>query len=319
MTDPGTITETQFKRLAQRLLRELDFTTVPPIPTNDSIRESVVQHAREIAQAQNLNVNRMVAFASDGAALALICFPNHDPGLQEILAKFCFYFCAVDDMVSDLIAPLKSFSRNIVLGKPHGVPILDAWTANLQTLYQYFGYHGADSVLSSTCEYLTETVFEFETANTLQVHRAATKFPHYLRMRTGLAAGGIAMICPEREFPESRCLPLFNQAMPDLMEFICFINDVFSFYKECIVGEERGNYVYVYARANGIHVEQALEDLAERTVGCVRNTRDILASEPEMLRYVEDYIRGNIVSNVCLPRYRLAELGLLGYSNVYDS
>ncbi|RDW84225.1 uncharacterized protein DSM5745_04551 [Aspergillus mulundensis] len=303
-------TKAHFECMARRFIKDVGG-CLPTLSTNVQLKESVVQKAQEIAYAQELDLEKVSKIAKQSVDVALSVFSHHDPELQQLIALYTTYFYIADDFGESFLDGLREFGRNLLLAQPQKPLVLNEWIKLLTRLNEFYGRHSADTILSGTLDFITESVFEVESAGQLHIHQSAKKFPNHLRIKTGVAAPYTSFLFPEAIFPESRYLGQYVQAVPDLLEFTSFVNDILSFYKESIASDERDNYVYIYAAAHGLSVEEALEQLVDKTVECVRNVRSILSSEPELLEYAESYIQGCIALHFYLPRYKLSELGLL--------
>ncbi|KAF7932969.1 uncharacterized protein EAE97_008736 [Botrytis byssoidea] len=140
-------------------------------------------------------------------------------------------------------------------------------------------------------------VFECEVGEKLQCSPHAPNFPSYLRSRAGFGGPYAMYLFPEKLFPEATFLQCYIQAIPDLLEVIAFMNDVFSFYKESVVSTDRNNYVHNYAAIHGVTVCKALEDTAASLAECIRRLRLLFSSEPEMLKVLNSFIEGYTATN----------------------
>ncbi|KAL4903974.1 isoprenoid synthase domain-containing protein [Aspergillus multicolor] len=317
-SDSLASTKDHFQSVARRFVQDV-VVSLPPFPSNSVLERFVVNKALEVAYAQGLDVEKVTKIAKQSVGVALLVFSRHDPELQQLIALYTTYFYLVDDFGGGFVEHLRNFGRNLLLAKPQEPLVLKEWINVLKELDTFYGRHSADTILSGTLEFITEAVFEVESAGHLQIHRSAKKFPNYLRIKTGVAAPYSSFLFPETKFLEDIYLKQYVQAVPDLLEFTSFVNDILSFYKESIASDERDNYCYIYAAAYDLSIEHALEQLVNKTVECVRNVRSILSSAPELLEYAESYIQGCIALHFYLPRYRLSELHLLDEKGTFAS
>lgn len=151
------------------------------------------------------------------------------------------------------------------------------------------GPYVASTVIRATIDFVEASQLE------ARVHtqpRGAVSFPWYLRFKTGIAEPWALQTFPEDVFPEEKYLDLYLPAIPALCNFINQGNDIMSFYKEAIVGDEKHNYVCSVAVVQGISAEEALVMAIESVVSSVEEVRAVLAPYPELLEYANSFIGG---------------------------
>lgn len=107
-----------------------------------------------------------------------------------------------------------------------------------------------DMVFKAQLEFLSGNLVENECGDKLRPLKSTPHFlRNYLRLKTGICEPYALFIWPSdimAQAGEDCCTPL--AVMPDLMTWIDDTNDIMSFYKESVVGDERDNVVYLHAR-----------------------------------------------------------------------
>lgn len=107
-----------------------------------------------------------------------------------------------------------------------------------------------DMVFKAQLEFLSGNLVENECGDKLRPLKSTPHFlRNYLRLKTGICEPYALFIWPSdimAQAGEHCCTPL--AVMPDLMTWIDDTNDIMSFYKESVVGNERDNVVYLHAR-----------------------------------------------------------------------
>lgn len=93
---------------------------------------------------------------------------------------------------------------------------------------------------------------------------------------------------------------------PRLPNKLTAYSDIFSFYKEELVGET-ANYVHDRARVTGKTASEALFDVVDDTVAAVERIRTIL-QEGEERAVLERWMAGYVLFHFLSPRYKLMEL-----------
>lgn len=307
--EPCPVTRSHFREIANKFFQDVSF-QLPELTPDLSLQQHVVTKCCEEARAQGLDVEAVADLCKISVDVTRLVYARHEKELQKAIAVHTAYMFIVDDHGHLFVDQLQNFHRNILLGRPQGGPILEGWAKLLPEFDQYYGAFCANGILVGTLDFVATEPFEIATKGQLQVHPSARKFAHYFRLKSSIPEPYTNFLLVESIFPESIHLSQFIQAVPDLMDYVGFVNDILSFYKESIVQTERNNYVYNYAAANGQSVLEALETLTSKAAECVRNVRSILASQPELLKYVETYFEGLIAVHIYLPRYMLSELNM---------
>lgn len=151
------------------------------------------------------------------------------------------------------------------------------------------------------------TVFSFKRGFPLPP--TAASFPIHFRQKTGILETWSLFPFPEDRYPEDKFLAIYLPAIPTLMTFVASVNDLLSFYKEARNGESF-NYVCNYANTHSMQPLDVVRLCSKNIQDCIRETRAVLASEPQMLRDVDHFMEGYILFHLASPRYRLSELDI---------
>jgi hypothetical protein len=162
----------------------------------------------------------------------------------------------IDDMSSRDVGPFAVFEQRLLRGLPQLNAVLDALADVLFRMCDQYETPTANSILTATFEFVNSTCIEPD-IETLPLVRGCTRFPWFLRDRTGVAIAFALML-----FPKSKRIGVtdYIQALPDMNFWISVTNDLLScvcavshrrpdiesgyrFHKEDIAGE-KANYVY---------------------------------------------------------------------------
>ncbi|TFK66370.1 terpenoid synthase [Pluteus cervinus] len=108
-------------------------------------------------------------------------------------------------------------------------------------------------------------------------------------------------------FPPEVPLKSYIQAIPELINCCNYVNDVLSFYKEEIVGEQ-ANFVTNMANCHRISKIDALRRLAEDTAADALRAMKIVSGHPGAYKAAQAFVQGYIVFHLASPRYKLTEL-----------
>jgi hypothetical protein len=186
--------------------------------------------------------------------------------------------------------------------------VLQSFVEFLLELRTHLGPYAAATLLKATVEFFNGLLLERGHNHDLRVPLGATAFPSYLRTVTGFAEPFAHFVFCQTKFPEARYLHRYLGCVPDLIAYINYTNDVISFYKESIVGEERVNYICNVAKTRGIGQSEALRVVSREVCDTVKSIRLALREEPEMTEVVEDFFRSYVLFHLNQPRYQLMEV-----------
>ena len=112
-----------------------------------------------------------------------------------------------------------------------------------------------------------------------KVPLSASSYPQFLRTKSGIAELFVHFSFPQSLFPEEPSLQKYIFAISDVAYCAEGINDVLSFYKESVIGTERNNYVFTYARTHNITACAALEHRAQTTYEHLERIGKIFAEQ----------------------------------------
>ena len=85
------------------------------------------------------------------------------------------------------------------------------------------------------------------------------------------------------------------------------MNDILSFYKEELAGED-DNFVHMRAGLSGNGTIAALEEICEETLTEISDVTAILAHDPEAAAVFDCYIHDHLRFHFSTTRYKLEEL-----------
>ncbi|KAL4254422.1 trichodiene synthase family protein [Abortiporus biennis] len=117
-------------------------------------------------------------------------------------------------------------------------PMLDWYIESMTSGMQpYFSTYSANAIGSSFLEYCNSEML-LRRHKDISLIPDSSRYIEYIRMKEGMAEAYAAFIWPECVCPD---LKEYLQALNDAMTFICFVNDILSYYKEAKNGETGGH------------------------------------------------------------------------------
>ncbi|KAK8040903.1 terpenoid synthase [Apiospora phragmitis] len=229
---------------------------------------------------------------------------------QVVYALLTLMFFHAEDILEHKPGVIRDLQRNLATGRPFGDPLLDWFVRELAPqLWDHFDPLVANMILVACYDFVNGIGIEHATRDAA-VHAQADRFPDWLRFKTGLSPmyALLALARPsDRARKHAEGFGRYVQAVPDVIVFTNIVNDVISFYKELLAGEQ-GNYIDMRAEKDGVDVITAQRALADEGIAVYHRVRATLADAPEYQANFEAYARGITHFHTSSPRYRLREL-----------
>ncbi|GJE84887.1 terpene cyclase [Phanerochaete sordida] len=291
--------------LARFALTEFMQRTGIPMPSFDRslLNDEVSKLVRAEAQTWDtggLSPERLERALACGIDMGRIVFRHLPLHVQVRIAVRTALCVFVDDFDAGL-ENIAEFVERFHDGRPQLHPLLDLLAGELRRTPEYVHSYGAAGVVTSTVQFISSEVMERD-AGTQPVSEVAQEFLVYRRLRNGIAEAYAFPIWEKTQFPSPSA---HIQAVPATMDFICYANDVLSFYKEELVGETE-NFIHNRARITGKGVEAALMDTMEDAVDAVNRARKILRGDERQAW--ESFMEGYVMFHFLTPRYKLEKL-----------
>jgi hypothetical protein len=224
--------------------------------------------------------------------------------LKVLIAICTIIMIYVDDVLPQDPSMLYEFQNNLINRRPQGHPLLDCLVEQLMPrMWDYYEPLVANAITVGFYEFIIGTAMEGLT-KTMIHHPSAPRFPEYVRFKSGAPAQYGYWMFPRDKYPD---VSAYIQAVPDLLSVINRMNDILSFYKEELAGEN-DNFVHMRAKVAGKDVISTLDDTCEETMLGIRNISATLASDAAAHKAFHVWLAGYIYHHLCTSRYRLKEL-----------
>ncbi|KAL0565469.1 hypothetical protein V5O48_016558 [Marasmius crinis-equi] len=245
--------------------------------------------------------------ADQSAAFVEYSYFNHAFEAKVQFALFTWFMIFIDDLSKRMPNAISEFQHRILLHKPQLDPVLDQLPRNLSNLYLHWDSVCANSMVCAALEFISGTVMEDkEEIETMPLHPSAENWPRFLRAKTGVAPGYSHAVFPRTAHPD---MSAYVQVLPDMDNFLTHGNDILSFYKEDLAGEEM-SYVAVRARISGKDPLRVISEMVDEITRSHERIIAVLSDHPEALKWWLTFEKGYIWWHLSLKRYRLSEIGL---------
>ncbi|KAF8523967.1 isoprenoid synthase domain-containing protein [Hysterangium stoloniferum] len=289
------------KSILQSFLSNLKYTPLDINPTNVEL-EAMMRSEMELRNIQCIQLGRTLHLAASFVELSY-----HDCSLTEKknIALYNWYGIYVDDILSTDPLALKEFGKRFLSGQPQLNPVLTALTEVLMNMWDLYDPLFVNSIIAGVFEFITSNCIEPELGN-MPLAEGVHRFAPFMRDKSGGAAGYALQI-----FTKSRNVTMMEtlQALPDIYYWMNLTNDLLSFHKEELEGDQ-GNYVHIRARAENLSPLEVLATMAEE----LRVSRNIiyatLAQSPRVLTAWKAFERGYVEWHMIQERYKLNDLEL---------
>jgi intracellular sulfur oxidation DsrE/DsrF family protein len=175
---------------------------------------------------------------------------------------------------------------------------------------KHWGPYASGTIFRASLDFLLGVFLETKYPKGLPTVPTGTcaQFPFFQRYKTGVGDAFTMFCFLEAMFPEQKYLGRYIQVVPEMMNVVNISNDVLSFYKEHVVGDEENTLIFNRARTQRADPFQILEEQAEQVVACKNSVRRALDEEKSLWEMCELFIQGYIAWHCDMKRYRLDEL-----------
>ncbi|KAJ8461931.1 hypothetical protein ONZ45_g18116 [Pleurotus djamor] len=279
------------------------------VPSMTSIPDAFVEQCLDNAAAHGCplddstpGVPSFQPWNTAGAYMAYTAY-GHLESLEtkKYTALYTSLFLYCDDVYKDDPALVNDFSHNFITRHAQRTSILQAFDTLLQETSDHFDAIQTHLIVSGALNVLISISLEHKLERAA-ISPYAEDLPDFMR-----ELSGIAYTYAVFSFPRFMRIDVYLQAIPAMRHYINFMNDVLSFYKEELVGED-SNYVSILAKCRDVPKLQVLEDLSSSVFKSHSNVAEILSGCPEALQAWKSFAEGYVNFHVSITRYRLGEV-----------
>lgn len=269
-------------------------------PPTDELKAEVLKELKEL----NIDVSSVQRWLTWACQVAEGFYPFHPMDLKVLIVICNIAIFHIDDNLTKTPEVLHAFQLNLLTGKPQADPILECLSKVLiPRMWKYYHPLAANAITIGFYEFIQGTALESLTKN-MNHHPSAPEFPEYVRLKSGAPAQYAYWLFYHPSRPD---ITPFAQAIPDFLGVINRVNDILSFYKEELAGED-DNFVHMRAKISGKSVVATLEEICEETLLLVDCISDTLSETPEHLIVFQEFMGRYLRFHTSTTRYRLKEL-----------
>ncbi|KAH7303963.1 isoprenoid synthase domain-containing protein [Stachybotrys elegans] len=238
------------------------------------------------------------------------CLPYHDLDVKVYVTIYTWLIVLCDDAEQTGIVPdLEKFQQRWIIGEQQPTVLLQALAKQLRLSYDFYHPIVANLIVCSSFNFITSTALaarEGIKQKMTSPSEGGDGFAWYLRDKDGVGEAYAWFTFPKIQFPNPD-IPV--EAIDDMSRFFAHANDVLSFYKEELSGEDT-NYINRKAMYQKADTHSVLRATAQDAVDCSRRIRSVLRGKGEYETAWRLYAAGYIRMHVLRARYRLNEVGV---------
>nr|BDI63084.1 sesquiterpene synthase [Agaricus bisporus] len=223
--------------------------------------------------------------------------------LRLYIAYYTGLLLCVDDNFDIQSDGIARFMERYQRGECHPTDVLNNLADLLAETSTFFDPVATNLIMCATFSFMNAMVIENITAGT-KIPSQAKRYPDYLRRFSGISKAYATFI-----FRPSVSAAQYIHALPELEDIINYVNDITSFYKEELAGEDE-NTVSLLAKLNNRSKLDQLRVLSDSVAESHRRTLAILKGRDDAEGDYLLFWSGYIPFHVSAKRYRLMELGI---------
>ncbi|KAG7096146.1 hypothetical protein E1B28_006819 [Marasmius oreades] len=291
----------------KRFLQSVSYETPSVKFDKDGLKEAVLKEIATWNANDGHHGKLYDRIADQAAALVEYSYFHHGFDAKVQFALYSWFMIFIDDLSKRMPNAITEFQHRILLHKPQLDPALEQFPRILGNLYLHWDPICANSMVCAALEFISGTVMEDKKEiETMLPHPYAENWPKFLRSKTGIAPAYSYAVFPRTAHPD---MSVYVQVLPDMEDFINLGNDILSFYKEDLAGDEM-TYVSFRAKITGKRPLRVLSEMVDEITRSHERILKVLSDYPEALKWWLTFERGYIGWHLSLKRYRLSEIGL---------
>ncbi|KAL0568717.1 hypothetical protein V5O48_013270 [Marasmius crinis-equi] len=273
----------------ERFLRNVSYETPTVKFDKEGLKRAVLEEIATWSADDGHKGKLYDRIADQAAALVEYSYFNHAFEAKVQFALYTWFMIFIDDLSKRMPNAISEFQHRILLHKPQLDPALDQFPRILGNLYLHWDSVCANSMVCAALEFISGTVMEDKEEIEAMPPQGLTP-----RLKIG------------QTHPD---MSVYVQVLPDMDDFINLGNDILSFYKEDLAGDEM-TYVAFRAKISGKDSIRVVSEMVDEITRSHERILAVLSDYPEALKWWLTFEKGYIGWHLSLKRYRLSEIGL---------
>ncbi|GFF58849.1 hypothetical protein IFM46972_11219 [Aspergillus udagawae] len=280
-----------------------------PMCEDRELREATERAIRQHVSPER-HCQMLIARLPVGVGVATHAYSMYPFEIRLFIGIYTTLFTYIDDAdPRDRTPKLERFAVNFGLGVSHSDANLDYLThllaVDLPKLWGPF----TSCITKATMDLLPGCLLENYFPSGFD--RLASGFPSYLRNKTGASEAYAYCIFPESLFPEREFLGLYVHSIAGIIEITNAINDIISYYKEEVIGDEANGRIVSEARVQMRQPAEVLLETCRESGSMHQHIKQTLGeANKQLLRAYCSFVDGLSAFHILSGRYRLSEIGI---------
>ncbi|KAK4108827.1 terpenoid synthase [Canariomyces notabilis] len=264
-----------------KLVRDLNYQTPRHDVTRPALEAAMLEYAAGSGAPYESEYARR--YFDEGITLACAYFPTHPFAVKLHIAIYSWLIIYIDDDEAGT-DDLAGFQTRFQNWEPQPSALLARWAETLHDMPKYFDPLAANFIVLSSLQFVNATLLE-------------------RRGESGVPEAYAYFVFPRDQCPD---IGAYMQAVPDMMKYINYANDVLSFHKETLAGET-DKYINTRAVCEQREPLALLETLVAEIVAANSRVAGLLRTrfDPVYARKWNDFFIGYIYFHVTARRYKL--------------
>ncbi|RDK41501.1 terpenoid synthase [Aspergillus phoenicis ATCC 13157] len=293
----------EFFKIITPFLNEIT-PNIPPFAPDEAFYKAVFD---KFAAASGLPEDTIPHFVDTGEVLARCFYPSLPRDLQISIGVLTAYVFSIDDQCADpeFREQLKSY-RSVFLGQSTtNLQYIKGLYNTLHDIVSHYEWYAGDMIIKSTMDFVSINIMEAEQTGDFMVSPSTRLFPDFLRQKSGIGEAYAFFYFPGSDWG----LGDYFTLIPDIAGIIEQLNDVLSFYKESVLGNEPGTWVKQTCVCKGISEGEAFKERVDQCLGSIRRLRAASEENPRLVKTVNEFINGYPLFHLNAGRYKLDQFG----------
>ncbi|KAI0550933.1 isoprenoid synthase domain-containing protein [Xylaria curta] len=243
-----------------------------------------------------------------GANYGYLCYRNLPLEIRIYTGIFTWLAILVDDGANKDPEEWHQFVPRFLAGDEgqHHSDLAREWDRWLRQSYRFYSPVVANFIITSGLNFVNACALEGSEVPKMTRTKGGESWAYYFRDKNGIAEAYSYMTFPKAICPDVAC---YMEAVPDMNRWICFTNDIFSFYKEeCAM--ETDNYMHHRASYEDVSVYEVLRQVIEEADDAYRRIALVLEGKEPYARLWNDHALGFVTFHTVTERYKLRDMGL---------